>query len=911
MNKAILCLLLALGFQLSHAQIARELRADAIENKIKENKDELLARYYELSSRPELLSRGATRVYSGDNLGAIQFPVGGIGTGCIQYNGEAVPRYWQIFNNMTHDFILYSFFALRVKDKEGVKVRALQTRDAGQFPKMEAVEASSTFPFITYTFKDDLAAKVTMEVYNPFIPTNLKDSGIPAVIYQFTLENPTEEEMEISLLASQQNAVGFSQTAETFIGGNSFAERFENNIHQNPITNNSSSYYGGNVNSIASTQNAKVLYMEDSRSDSAEHFGQMALIMLDKHLAAITQAAASWTDESKLLKKFTKSGQISANEKTKPSEKGTTWTGALNIPMTLQPRETKVVNMALAWYFPNGKNGGHLDRWDNWGEGKWEGKGNQYANRWKDIRDLTTYLVNNHQDLRDKSQKFTDALYQTNLPYWLLDRLGGQLAIMKSRTFFFDKEGYVGLWEGAGATSGSCAGNCNHVWHYAQAHARLFPELGRYIREQSFDLIKPDGQLPYRQPAGSFAFDGQCGEIISAYREYLLTEDDTWFKKYYPAIKKAMNYLVTEHDPDKDGWLSDRPKHTTYDAAMSGNPSVLTSLYLTALVASEKMARVCDDAEQAEEWKTIADKSAELQDEKLWNGEYFIQLPGEKRHADYENGCHSDQLLGQWWADQVGLNNLYPDYKIKSATEAVAKYNFKSVLGDYIHHAWRKFALPEEAGVVATTWPGNDRTPYAIRYSDEVWTTFEYTIGATLLKYGNIRDAMTLLRSGYDRYDGKLRIGYESQGKWGNFGFSGNPFGDDECGQFYGRALSQWSVLLAAQGFAYNGPEKSIGFDPKWRPDNHRSFFSAAEGWGTFSQKQSGTKQENILSIAYGTVDLSKVSLYTGSSNRLSAKMMVNGEKVAIKVEGSANRYDILWPGTSLKAGDTLSITIE
>ena len=33
-----------------------------------------------------------------------------------------------------------------------------------------------------------------------------------------------------------------------------------------------------------------------------------------------------------------------------------------------------------------------------------------------------------------------------------------------------------------------------------------------------------------------------------------------------------------------------------------------------------------------------------------------------------------------------------------------------------------------------------------------------------------------------------------------------------ECGRFYARALSSWSLLLAAQGFIYEGPRARIGF---------------------------------------------------------------------------------------------------
>ena len=95
------------------AQVARELISDTLVRKSAENKDELLKKYFELTNEPGLLSRGSNTVYKGENLSAIQYPVGGIGTGCIQYDGNAIPRYWQIFNNMGHDFIPNSFFAIR------------------------------------------------------------------------------------------------------------------------------------------------------------------------------------------------------------------------------------------------------------------------------------------------------------------------------------------------------------------------------------------------------------------------------------------------------------------------------------------------------------------------------------------------------------------------------------------------------------------------------------------------------------------------------------------------------------------------------------------------------------------------------------------------------------------------------
>ena len=890
------------------AQVDEELKVEAVKQQVVDNADELLEKYYELTANPELYSQ-QQRVYKGDYLGAIQFPVGGIGTGCVQFNGKAQPKYWQIFNNMTHEIIPNSFFAVREKSGITTNIRALQTENVGEFQAMKALETTVKFPFLKYQFKDDLKTNITMEVFNPFVPTNLKDSGIPAVFYRFTLQNTTDAPIEISLLASQQNTVGYSKVPINH-NEKGFAYNFKTAIDKQYAVGNTSQFYGGNFNNVVTQKKAKVLNMSGSTPATDQHFGQMALMLFDANESSFTtEATADWNTLEQLYKSFSKNGHLKQKEQTKPSKEGTTYSGALNTVFTLKPGETKIVHMALAWYFPNGKNGGFMDKWDAWGKGDWEGNGNKYATYWNDITDLTNYLQENHSTLVKNSEDFTNALFSSNLPQWLEERLSNQLAILKSRTIFHDKDDYVGLWEGTGGCDGSCAGNCNHVWHYAQAHARLFPELGKKIRTQTFEFIKDDGQIPYRQPAGSFAFDGQCGDILGAYREHLMSNDDTWLKKQYPAIKKAMNYVISNYDEDKDGWLSDKPKHTTYDASMTGNPSFLSSLYLAALKASEKMATVTGDKTQAVEWKAIADNSAKLQSEKLWNGEYFYQIRGEKPATDYENACHSDQLLGQWWADQLGLGSMYPDYKIKKATESILKYNFKSTLKDY-YQGHRTFALPEEAGMVVSTWPNNDRTKYASGYSSEVWTTFEYTIGASLIKYGRIQDALTILRTGFDRYDGKYRSGYT--GAWGNFGFSGNPFGDDECGQFYGRALSIWSVLLSVQGFEYNGPEHSIGFNPKWKPEDHNSFFSTAKGWGNFTQQRTGSTQKNTIEISYGELALSKVSLYVLDSNYKKVSLKLNDKTIEAESSLAENgKLNIIFKSITLKEGDKVEINVS
>jgi hypothetical protein len=77
--------------------------------------------------------------------------------------------------------------------------------------------------------------------------------------------------------------------------------------------------------------------------------------------------------------------------------------------------------------------------------------------------------------------------------------------------------------------------------------------------------------------------------------------------------------------------------------------------------------------------------------------------------------------------------------------------------------------------------------------------------------------------------------------------------------------MSSWSLLTACQGFDYNGPEGHIGFKPVWKPEDHRSFFTTAEGWGVFSQKRGEDKLNAVIDLRYGTLKLNSIELKADS----------------------------------------------
>ena len=826
-------------------------------------------------SDPRLLAHGQTRIYSGEHLPAISLSVGGIGAGCIQINGKAERHIWQIFNNYTQAYVPHSFFAVRAKTRNSNSIiRALQTSAVGPFAAMKSLSFRGEYPFGWYDFEDaELPVKVSMETFNPLIPLNDKDSAIPCAFFNLTAKNTSHEKVKVSFLATQQNAVGF--TGQGKIQGRQFKE------------------YGGNKNHVVKETAATMLHMTSDKTKEQQGYGDIVLVTFEEDATA----AASWESVGTLWKGWSQDGTLSGSNKAGPSPAGQTLDGALAVSFTLKPREQHTVRFALTWHFPNARHE----------SGKWRHQGNMYADWWSDALDVARYVNERLDELTCLTRLYHDIFYASNLPHWLLDRISSQLAVLSSKTCFWARDGYFGGWEGCTLTSGCCSGNCAHVWHYAQAHARLFPQIARRMREQSFGAQNNDGGIPYRQPTGKVAFDGQCGEILGAYREHLTNADRAWLGKRWPQIKKAMDYVIARWDDDEDG-VPAGPQHNTLDGELGGSTSWLGTMYLAALAASEKMAILEGEQKSAGRYRRIRESGSKKQNETLWNEEYYIQLPDTQPRQDYVNGCHIDQLLGQWWANQLGLEPHYPRQRVRSALQSLFKYNFRTNFHG-IKQLPRKFVDENDAGMQMITWPKGARPARYMRYADEVMSGFEYSAAAAMVQASMLNEGFMVVLAASDRYDGRLRTGLTGTA----WGYSGNPFGDDECGKFYARPMSIWSMLLACQGFIYDGPAGVIGFKPVWKPEDHISFFTGAEGWGLFCQKRGGDKQSHRIEVTHGKLVVRQMIFELAEGAKpVDVGVNINGNKVPSRFSHTVSDLNIHFANAiTIGAGQTLTIEVQ
>ncbi len=849
----------AMGWKERRMGLARaEQRRLEREAKLRARREaERAERLAALGSPERLFAPDKQRVYSGAHLTAIRLPLGGIGAGTIQINGRAEREIWQIFNNYLAASIPHSFFAVRAKPSGGEPVvRALQAPAAGSFEAVDGLKFRGEYPYAWYDFEDDaLPVRVRMEAFSPLVPMNAKDSAIPCAIFNLTAENTGKSDVEVAFLATQQNAVGYANGG--VVNGRAFKG------------------YGGNRNRIVEKPGATALAMTAEKGAAAP--GDMCL-------AAVADKAtgtAAWSTPEALLEDFAADGSLTGPAETGPTPAGETADGALAVSFRLKPGEKRTIPFVLSWYFPGARHGG----WK-----AWAAQGNMYTNWWTDAQGVADDVCKRLGQLSKDTRLYHDTFYATNLPYWLRDRISSQVAVLRSKTCFWAKDGYFGAWEGCCPGSGCCPGNCTHVWHYAQAHARLFPEIGRRMREEIYAVQAANGALPHRlTPGFGPAADGELGDILGAYREYLCSTDRKWLDGMWPKVKKAMEHAIATWDPNHDGVLAGA-QHNTLDGSLGGSTSWIGTLYLAALEAAARMADLEGDKESAARYRKIRAAGAKTQNETLWGGEYYIQIRDPQPRHDYGNGCSIDQVLGEWWARQVGIPPAYPADRVRTALRSLVKYNFRTDFHG-IRQAPRKFVDDDDAGMQMIQWPKGDRPRPTILYGDEVMTGFEYSAAAAMIQLGMLKEGFMVLRAIHDRYDGRLRTKLDARAT-ASWGYSGNPFGDDECGKYYARAMSVWSILLASQGFLYDGPEGIIGFKPAWQPEDHVSFFTGAEGWGLFTQRRKKGLQTEKIDLKYGRLKVremvfelpdgakpGKVTVRT-NGRELPAKVSTNGREL-------------------------------
>ena len=779
--------------------------------------------------------------YDQDHLSKIALPVGGIGTGTISLGGIGDLRDWEIVNRPAKGFCgtpqgnRAPFFAINViRENQKSKTLALmgpidisdyeekQGRSVNShgLPRFRNCSFDAAYPFGQVNLDDaDMPVRVKLKAFNPFIPANADDSGIPIMILKYEVTNTSNEDLDISVCGSFENFIG--------IDGSEVDKDWKGDFI--PIGAQQ------NKNKFQDDSELKGLFMYSEELDTLdEQWGTMALSTPNKDDVSYrtSQSTLGWNNDIlELWDDLSDDGRLTD----KPFSGSNTPRGSLAVKKTIKSGDTEIFTFYITWHFPN------RVAWAN------DRVGNYYTTQYKDAWDVAVKTNNRITELEEKTIAFVDAFISSDLPEVVKESALFNMSTLRTQTCFRTPDGLFFGWEGCNDITGCCMGSCTHVWNYEQTTPFIFGDLAMNMRKVEFEhstnnqgLMSFRTYLPIERAQGMqrAAADGQLGTIMKMYRDWQLSGDNEQLKKLWPNVKRALSFCWIDGgwDADQDG-VMEGCQHNTMDVEYFGPNPQMQIWYLGALRAGEEIAKYLGDKKFAKKCGNLFSAGSDWTDKNLFNGEYYVQIiePPEEGSLiakgltigmgarDYSNpafqlgnGCLVDQLVGQYMAHICDLGYLVDQEHVKTTLNSIMKYNYRASMNGHFNNM-RSYVLGNESALLMASFPF-DRPEAPFPYFSEAMTGFEYTAAVGMIYEDIIDDGMKVIKSVRDRYDGKKR----------------SPFDEAECGHHYARAMAAYAEVLALTGFGYSAVKHTL----KFNPIEGTYFWANGYTYGTIHQKR-------------------------------------------------------------------------
>ncbi|MDP4289558.1 MAG: GH116 family glycosyl-hydrolase [Bacteroidota bacterium] len=807
--------------------------------------------------------------YDIEHLVRIALPIGGIGTGTVALGGRGELRDWEIMNkpgigfNTTLKGNNAPFFSIYCKpENEPAITKALigpvdvseyqhyEGRPVNQhgMPRFENASFDAAYPFGIVNLSDKtLPLKVRIIGFNPLIPGDAENSGLPIAVLIYEVTNTSAKAITVSVCGTMRNFVGED--------GSKSQTNWKGDIIPQGAKRNQ--------NVFRKADGVQGIYMySDSVRNSDPAFGTIALTTSEKGNVTFRRSSVANSWERAILDfwdDFSADGELTDKKWIVDDDP----MASLAVKKEIAAGAKACFRFYITWNFPN------RFAWSK------ERVGNYYSTKYTNAWDAALKIVPRIPELEQETKQFVSTFLGSSLPDVVKEAALFNLSTLRSQTVFRLPSGHMMGWEGVMDSYGSCAGSCTHVWNYEQATPFLFGELAQTMRDVEFNYASDtSGRMSFRAGlplsiaanSKGTAADGQMGAIMKFYREWQLSGDNEFLKKNWPHVKKglAFAWIKGGWDGNQDG-VMEGAQGNTMDVNYYGPNPQMQFWYLGALKAASMMAKQMNDPHFALKCDSLFRLGSEWTDKHLFNGEYYEQKITDPQTFQFINmddpatklpdyqlgkGCLVDQLVGQYMAHILDLGYLAKPENLKTTLRTIMKYNY---LDDFssVFNNMRSYVMGNEAGLIMASWPkGRLKVPFP--YFAESMTGFEYTAAVGMLYEGDTENGLKCIKAIRDRFDGLKR----------------NPFDEPECGHHYARAMASWSAVLALSGFHYSGVEHSMRFTSV--PGNY--FWSNGYAWGN-------CKIENdkaTLTVLKGKLLLSSFS--SGEQKKATFKTISLGE---------------------------------
>jgi len=650
-------------------------------------------------------------------------PVGGFGAGTFSrtYRGDfarwhmkaGVHKYQTVWANQ------FAMFQKSEGDSEGVaKVltaahppdHALSSWD-WNYP-VGAGDYYALYPKSWFDYRwEKFPAHVTVEQFSPILPDNYKETSYPVAVYRWHAENPTKKRITVSILLSWENMLGWFRTfGRDLQGGINHGNH--NVFRAEPLSRPST-----NSNEVVASAGAMKGILFDRNHVGIVHDewdGQFVIAALESPGVEITYQTtfAPDRDGQEVWTPFSKVGKL-ANSNDAWTSSGEKLAGALAVRFTLEPGETRVIPMVIAWDLPVVEFGSgrkwhrrYTDFYSATGTNAWaiarDGLAN--ASAWSEAIDAwqSPYINDESKPLWYRGMLFNELYPLADLgsfwgrpvdsdpkappvysfmecydyPYYeTLDvRFYGSMPLLK---FWPDLEKNV-MREFAATVPQEAAEKMEWIWKTLESGQLTF-RIRKAKGAAPHDLGVPD-EDPFKQ-INQFSWQDTNGWkdlnpkfVLMVYRDFVFTgrKDKEFLRTTWPAVQESLEYL-RKYDHDGDGLPENEgyPDQTYDEWVVRGESAYSGGLFLGAVRAAEEIAKQLGDSAATAKYHDLFAKAQASYIKKLWNKDYFRYDIA----SEYRDNIQADQLAGQWYANMTGLGDLVPREMQLSALHKIFDFN--------------------------------------------------------------------------------------------------------------------------------------------------------------------------------------------------------------------------------------------
>lgn len=625
-------------------------------------------------------------VYHSENQVPHGMPLGGISTGFLDVETNGTFGLTSIFNSgvpLVQGQLRVPFLGINTGGRTWVL--SLDQPLVGA-SNVEDIHYWGHYPIVDLEYEMPSPISVGVRAWTPFIPGDAHLSNTPAAVFEVHLRNltasarkgtlafnfpgPTQAEAQISPDSPRQKlSIGWQMSMPVAVGATP-ADRekvTEGEFHGMSVSSKTGVGYALGV--IGGEENPR--------------FG-----------------GPLWADGYDF-----ESGQMWAEiPKRLPRAAPTEFSSSMAVDFSLEPNETKVMRILLAWYSPIWKaEGSHYFH-------------RMYARNYKTAADVARSVAGDHESLLKRIIAWQQAVYSADeYPLWLRESLVNMLHLITKTGYWAQAQTPIGNWcraEDGLFGMNECPRECPQIecipcsFYGNVPVVYFFPELALSTLRGYKAYQYPNGAAPWvfggctagaadghvatdgtemaiPSPGYQTTLNGPC-YVDMVDRYWQRTGDDAVIKEFYDSIKRNTIYTMNlRSGPDGVASVPNGNRNPTQPNGRPGSgldwfegngffgmtPHV-AGIHLAHLRIVERMAEKAGDHAFADQCRGWFQEGSHSVEDKLWTGTYYLN------YYEPETGKKSDlvfgyQLDGDWMAFYHGLPEVFKTDRAKTTLNTI------------------------------------------------------------------------------------------------------------------------------------------------------------------------------------------------------------------------------------------------